>query len=289
VRGVLNVKKPTGISSYDVIRRLKGVLSGRQRIGHAGTLDPIASGVLLVLFNEATRIGRFLLGSNKEYEAEVLFGTRTDTDDTTGDTVEQKDPSELDRARVAALLPGFRGEIEQVPPRFSALKQDGTPLYRLARQGVDVEPKTRKVTIHGLELVEWTPPRARIRALVSSGTYIRALARDIGEAAGTGATLSGLTRTRSGTFDISGATPLDHVTADNIEELLVPIDKATPLPCIPVPDETARRMLNGQEVPDTGSCKTGPLLATADHGRYLAVAVCRDGMLKQQRLVFADW
>lgn len=289
MRGILNVDKPAGISSYDVIRRLKGLLPRKQRLGHAGTLDPIASGVLLVLVNEATRISRYLLTSDKEYEAEVLFGARTDTDDITGECLERRDPSGLDRPSVAGLLTRFTGRMEQVPPRFSALKHNGTPLYRLARSGAEVNPKPRLVTVHELELVGWNPPRARIRARVSAGTYIRALARDIGDAAGTGATLSGLTRTRSGSFDISDSVSLDRVTGENINELLVPIEKAMPLPCIPIPEETARRMLNGQKVAGAGSLAPGPMLATADQGRYLAVVECRDGVLKQQRLLYADW
>jgi tRNA pseudouridine55 synthase len=288
MRGVLNVNKPAGVSSYDVIRRLSKQLTQRHRIGHGGTLDPIASGVLLLLFNEATRISRYLLGSDKEYLAELLFGVRTDTDDITGRTIEEKDTSGLDRSAVAGLLAGFTGDIEQVPPRFSALKQNGTPLYRLARKGVAVEPKPRRVTIHRLELVEWQPPRARIRASVSSGTYIRALARDIGEAAGTGATLSSLVRTRAGMFDLSASTNLDQITESNLEELLVPVDKATPLPRVVVPEATARRLLNGQEVSSTDGCRPGTLLAESGPGRYLAVVVCQDDMLRQQRLVYAD-
>jgi tRNA pseudouridine55 synthase len=288
MRGVLNVNKPAGISSYGVIRRATRLLTQRHRIGHGGTLDPIASGVLLLLFNEATRISRYLLGSDKEYLAELLFGVRTDTDDVTGRTIEQRDMSGLDRSAVAGLLAGFTGEIEQVPPRFSALKQNGTPLYRLARSGVAVEPRPRRVTIHTLELLEWRPPRAEVRASVSSGTYVRALARDIGEAAGTGATLSGLVRTRSGMFELSAATDLDLITESNLEGLLVPVDMATPLPRVVVPEETARRLLNGQEVGCTEDCQPGTLLASSGPGRYLAVVVCRDGILKQQRLVYAD-
>ncbi|UCG44045.1 MAG: tRNA pseudouridine(55) synthase TruB [candidate division WOR-3 bacterium] len=288
MRGVLNVNKPAGISSYDVIRRVKKRLTQRHRIGHAGTLDPIASGVLLLLFNEATRVSRYLLGSDKEYLAELLFGVRTDTDDITGRTIEEKDASGLDRSAVAGLLSGLTGDIEQVPPRFSALKQNGTPLYRLARRGVAVEPRPRRVTIRSLELVEWRPPRAGIRASVSSGTYVRALARDIGEAAGTGATLSSLVRTRAGMFDLSSSTSLDRITESNLEELLVPVDKATTLPQVVVPEATARRLLNGQQVSSTEGCQPGTLLASSGPGRYLAVVVCRHSMLKQQRLVYAD-
>jgi tRNA pseudouridine55 synthase len=288
MRGVLNVNKPAGLSSYDVIRRVKKLLPRRHRIGHGGTLDPIASGVLLLLLNEATRISRYLLGSDKEYVAELLFGVRTDTDDVTGRTIEERDISRLDRTAIAGLLAGFTGEIEQVPPRFSALKQNGTPLYRLARKGVAFEPRPRRVTIQALELLDWQPPRARVRASVSSGTYIRALARDIGEAAGTGATMSGLVRTRAGRFNLSASAELDRMTGSNLECLLVPVEKATHLPQVAVPEATARRLLNGQQVSSTDGCHPGTLLASSGPGRYLAVVVCRDGVLTQQRLIYAE-
>jgi len=162
-RGVLCIDKPSGISSYDVIRRLKPLLPRKTPIGHAGTLDPLASGVLLVLVGDATKVSRFLLDESKEYEAAVLFGIRTDSDDVTGKAVEQAAVPAVGTEGIRAALERFSGEIEQIPPSYSALKQDGRPQYELARQGIEVESRPRRVTIHKLELLSWQPPKLELR------------------------------------------------------------------------------------------------------------------------------
>ncbi len=265
MRGVLNINKPSGITSYDVIRRLKPVL-GAKKLGHAGTLDPLASGVLLILVNEATKIADYLQIPDKEYVAEIRLGIRTDTDDITGRVLEEKPVAGIDREQVLSALAQFKGEIEQVPPAFSAVKVQGERSYRLARRGEVVEHAPRKVTVRELELMElrtadcgarnpefptqrhkdtnpvpslefspqrhkdtkllpnpeFSPPRhkdtslvpgpqtvVRLRAVVSSGTYIRSLARDLGEKLGCGATLQSLVRTRVGEFLIENAVDIE--------------------------------------------------------------------------------
>jgi tRNA pseudouridine55 synthase len=290
LRGILNVNKPSGISSYDVIRRVKSLLApGRPALGHAGTLDPLASGVLLVLVGPATRVSRFLLESPKEYEAELLFGRRTDTDDITGATVAEAPVPSLTPDALAGLLRQFTGIIEQVPPRYSALKQDGVPAYRLARAGRPVEPKPRTVTVHRLELLDWQPPRARIRAGVSSGTYIRSLARDIGAAAGSAGTLAALVRTRSGAFTLASACALDELDAGNIARRLVPVEESLPgLPRLEVSPREAGELLAGRtvlrrDVPT--ACHA--LARTADAG-FLALVATGDDGIRPVRLLFTE-
>ena len=290
LRGVLNIDKPTGITSYDVIRRIKQLVHPQKpTMGHAGTLDPLASGVLLVLVGEATKASRHLMGHDKEYEAEVLFGTRTDTDDLAGQEVETRPVPGLSSGEVSVLLGRFTGDIEQVPPRFSALKQAGTPQYRLAREGREVASKPRAVTVRRLELLDWTPPRLRLRALVSSGTYIRSLARDIGEAAGSCATLAALRRTTSGGFRLEDSVPLDELTPESVTDRLVPVEDAlADMTRVPVTDEAARRLLQGQVVPVDGAPDEETVLALTGDRRFLAFAAGKSGKLRTRRVIRAD-
>lgn len=297
MHGILNLHKPSGITSYDCIRRLKKTIgkAGRTEpmpIGHAGTLDPMASGVLLILVGAATRLSRFLLGTDKEYEAEVLFGIGTDTDDVTGRTTAEGPIPQADPEELRKLLFGFVGIQSQVPPVFSALKQQGRPAYRLARQGEQLEMKARQVTVRKIELLGWTPPRARLRALVSSGTYIRALARDIGRAAGTVATLSGLVRTRSGIFTLSNALPLDRADADSITACLVPIPDALPnLPKLEVSAEQALRLRQGRIVEAAGHVHVADAeyaLASTSDRRFLGLVKTQGNKLKTLRVIYAD-
>jgi tRNA pseudouridine55 synthase len=300
MRGVLNVNKPSGISSYDVIRRIKPILQSsivnRQSpiaLGHAGTLDPLASGVLLVLLGEATKVSRFLLSLPKEYVAGVLFGKQTDTDDITGKVLSEQPVTELTAARVQACFERFTGEIEQVPPAFSALKQDGQPLYRLARKGLEVHPKPRKVTVSELELIDWSPPSATIRCRVSAGTYVRALARDMGAALGTVATLEALVRTRVGQFKAEDALALDTLDAVLLADRLVPIDAALAgMPRVAVSPAQAQQLLQGKVLrgfeDSTLPGVDGFGMAETDDHRFLAVVVSNGTELRTERIIYAD-
>lgn len=300
MRGVLNVNKPSGISSYDVIRRIKPILqssiANRQSpipLGHAGTLDPLASGVLLVLLGEATKVSRFLLNLPKEYVAGVLFGKQTDTDDITGKVLNEQPVDGLTAERVRDCLARFTGEIEQVPPAFSALKQDGQPQYRLARKGLEVRPKPRRVTVYELELLEWNPPGATIRCRVSAGTYVRALARDLGTALGTVATLATLVRTRIGQFTVGDATALDTLDATLLADRLVPIDAALAgMRRVNVSPTQAQQLLQGKVLRGfEGSVTSGTdgfgMAETDDH-RFLAIVVSNGSDLRTERIIYAD-
>lgn len=290
MRGVLNVNKPSGISSYDVIRLVKPMLRSRVALGHAGTLDPLASGVLLLLLAEATKVSRFLLGLPKEYVAGVLFGRQTDTDDVTGKALHEQPVAGLTARLVEACLARFRGEVEQVPPAFSALKQNGQPLYRLARRGEEVRPRSRRVTVHELELLDLQPPRATIRCRVSAGTYVRSLARDLGKAVGTGATLETLVRTEVGQFNIREATPPDALGGASLTDRLIPIGAALAwMPHVTVSPAQALRLLQGRVVKylPTPRGDGFAVAETADRG-FLAMVVSRDGELRTERVIYAD-
>ncbi len=188
------------------------------RIGHGGSLDPLATGLLVVMLGKATSSASSLLGGDKEYLADVRLGLATDTQDISGRTLSEKDPSSVTREGLAEALRAFRGEIEQIPPMFSALKSHGERLYDLARRGITVPRPPRRVTVRQIDLVDFVPPVARIRVLCSKGTYIRTLASDLGERLGVGACLSALRRTASFPYLVGDALELERLLAMSKEE-----------------------------------------------------------------------
>jgi tRNA pseudouridine55 synthase len=226
-------------------------LSGERRVGHAGTLDPAATGVLPVCLGRATRVVRFIMGGPKTYLARVELGVTTDTYDADGQVVSQADPSHIDRPAVEAALESFHGEITQTPPMYSAVKHGGRPLYELARAGLTVARQSRKVTVHRLEMVEWRPSRFTLEVTCGRGTYIRSLAHDLGQALGCGAHLVTLARTRYGPFDIQTAVPLPRLEAafqrGDWNEFLYPVDFVLQdYPAVVIDEEGETAMRNGQ-------------------------------------------
>jgi tRNA pseudouridine55 synthase len=207
VDGILNIFKPAGRTSFSVVSLLRR-LSGERRVGHTGTLDPEATGVLVICFGQGTKVIRFLAKARKTYQAEVELGVATDSYDATGRMVQKGDPSSVSRDQVEQVLNSFRGSIEQVPPMYSAIKCEGKRLYRLAWEGIEVPRKPRAVQIFHLELLRWQSPVASIEVECSAGTYIRSLAQDIGVALGCGAHLKKLVRLKSEPFHISEAVSL---------------------------------------------------------------------------------
>ena len=210
VDGALLLDKPVGLTSNAALQKAKKALRAA-KAGHAGTLDPLASGLLIVLFGEATKFAGPLLDADKEYVATLKLGERTTTGDAEGEVIQTR-PVSIEG--LAPVLERFKGQIEQVPPMHSALKHKGTPLYRLARRGEEVERAPREVRIAQLEVLECAPPRLVLRVVCSKGTYIRTLAEDIGEALGCGAHLAGLRRTGSGRFRVEDARGLDALDED---------------------------------------------------------------------------
>lgn len=212
MNGFIIIDKPAGITSHDVVSRVRRIL-GTKKVGHTGTLDPFATGVLPVAVNDGTKAIPFLDEGFKCYEALMRLGVVTDTLDMTGKVLSEADCSAVDRSSLEMALIRFTGVISQVPPMFSAIKRDGQPLYKLARQGQDVERAARRVEIRSLELLSFAPPFVELRVRCSRGTYIRSLADDIGADLGCGAALQELRRTASGPFEISAALSLEALEA----------------------------------------------------------------------------
>jgi tRNA pseudouridine55 synthase len=282
--GVLVVSKPVGPTSHDVVGLIRR-LSATKRVGHGGTLDPFASGVLPVFLGRATRLVEYHLADRKRYRATVCFGASSTTDDLEGALTPADGPPPT-RAAVVDALTQLRGEIEQRPPAYSAIKVAGRRAYALARAGQTLELPPRRVTIHAIDLVDWddaTPgePVAIIDVECSAGTYIRSLARDLGAALGSGAYLGALTRTASGTFSLEDAVSLDEVRAaaergpSDLAELLEPVDAGLDLPSVTIPVGSLPAIARGQGIgvpPGTGTLRPdAPLRLVTPDGVLVAI------------------
>jgi tRNA pseudouridine55 synthase len=244
--GILNINKPAGKTSYGVVAAIKR-LTGERHVGHAGTLDPDATGVLPVCLGKATRVVEYLAESAKTYRAVIELGVETDTYDAAGQITERRDASGIDLRRIDSALPAFRGSIQQTPPMYSALKRNGEPLYKLARAGISVERKSRNINIYRLEITGWQPPLITLEIECSKGTYIRSLANDLGQALGCGAHLKNLVRTVYGPFNVRDAVSLpqleDASQKGNIELFFLPIDSVLQNYRAAVIDETAEKSM----------------------------------------------
>jgi tRNA pseudouridine55 synthase len=246
--GILNIDKAQGLTSHDVVARLRRIC-GIRRIGHAGTLDPLATGVLLVCVGSATRLSEYLMGQPKTYETTVRLGQTTTTYDTEGEITAERPFNHLTHADIEAALAEFRGPLAQIPPIYSAIKVNGQPMYKLARQGKTVERQPRAVTIYALDLLAWNPPDLRLRVACSSGTYIRSLGYDLGERLGCGGHLTALRRTAVGDFQIAQAVSLEALTPDNWLAHTLPPDQAVAhLLRLDVGAEESEALLQGKQI-----------------------------------------
>jgi len=281
--GILNINKPKGKTSFSVVARIRK-LSGERRVGHAGTLDPDATGVLPVCLGQGTRVIEFLVNTTKTYRARIEFGKATDTYDGSGQITHEGDISDIKKRRVEAALDAFRGHIEQTPPMYSAIKHQGQPLYKLARAGITVERKKRTVVIHRLELITWRKPIVTVEVECSKGTYIRSLAHDLGEHLGCGAFLKSLVRTRCGIFNIEDSisiTQLEEACHDgNWQTLLRPIDIVLQdLPAIAIDEDNEKAFKTGRPIfpreKDIGNTSKGSSYrycrAYSQDGRFLGI------------------
>ena len=225
IHGVLNLNKPPRLTSRQAVDRVKRILNVK-KAGHGGTLDPDATGVLLICLGDGTKLFEALQVGTKEYEGALILGITTDTLDASGQIIETADTSQITPDRVRSVCQQFVGEIEQMPPMFSAVKHKGKPLYKLARRGIEVERRSRRIFIESIELLLFNIPEIRFRVVCSKGTYLRVLAADIGAALGCGAHLSELTRTRSGVFKIEGAHTFESLkrTPEFAYQAVTPID-----------------------------------------------------------------
>ena len=281
--GILNVTKPSGPTSHDIVARIR-TASGLRRVGHAGTLDPAASGVLIVCLGQATRVLEYLMSSNKRYDARIRLGVATDTGDAQGKVVRSVAEINTTRARVEQALSHFRGAVEQVPPMYSALKHEGKALYELARRGVEVERKPRIVQIYELGLTKWTPPTFDVHIECSKGTYVRVLAADLGEALGTGGHLEQLVRVACGAYRLEDAISLHHaeqtLSSGDWRQILHPLDEPLlDLDAFIVDQETELKIRRGQQIdgaePSNGLFSrayntTGQFVALLQYRRELA-------------------
>ncbi|WP_308009450.1 tRNA pseudouridine(55) synthase TruB [uncultured Fusobacterium sp.] len=217
MEGIINVNKPSGITSFDVVRKLRRILHER-KIGHTGTLDPLAQGVLVVCIGKATKLVQDIEGYEKTYIAGFELGYRTDTYDTEGQIIEKREVNNISLGKLENVLKNFIGEIEQIPPMYSALKVDGKKLYELARQGIEVERKARLIEIKFIDIIEFDGLKGKIRCGVSKGTYIRSLIDDMGKALGTLATMTSLVREKVGTSNIKDSYTLEEIETMYSEE-----------------------------------------------------------------------
>ena len=250
--GVLLVDKPPGLTSHDAVERLRNV-PGFRKTGHAGTLDPMATGLLVVCVNEGTKIARYLMEGDKEYVATLRLGVVTDTQDVTGRVLRESDGRGVTRADLDRELQAFIGEITQIPPMYSALKHAGVRLHALARAEQEVERAPRRVRVDAIAVERFAPPEVTLRIACAKGTYVRTLAADLGEALGCGATLAALRRTKSGAFSIDQAAPLEALLAKNgalAAGRLIGLPQALPgFRPLPVDADDAARARHGQ-MPD---------------------------------------
>ena len=288
MNGIILVDKPQGWTSHDVVAKLRGIYQQR-RIGHSGTLDPMATGVLAVFLGRGTRAVELCENDEKEYVAELLLGSVTNTQDITGEVLEQH-PVEVSRQQLEAVLEQFLGPQQQIPPMYSAVKIGGKKLYELARKGQSVERKPRSIVIHELELCDFDGKTARIRVVCSKGTYIRTLCHDIGAALGTGGCLSSLRRTRAGRFAID-----DCVTMEQIQQardqnahvaFLRPVDSLfSGCPAVYLGEKEALRCKNGAENAVPG-LPDGTYRVYGPENEFLMLGQCQNGVLRTVKSFF---
>lgn len=289
VDGFLVIDKPKGLSSHDVVNKVRRIL-GTKKVGHTGTLDPFATGVLPVAVGEGTKAIQFLDEGVKEYLATIRFGIATDTLDITGTTLHEQDATALTQPQLLQQMTQLTGEISQLPPMYSAIKQGGQPLYKLARKGIEVERQFRQVLIHQFELVSFAPPLVEVRVLCSRGTYVRTLADDLGRQLGCGACLTELRRSKSGPFLLDAAITLeqlaDAVEQDRVAALVVTPEQAVQhLVVCTVKGDDLQRLRNGV-LPQAALAEMPPgLIQICADTRLIAVAEKEaDGQVKVKRV-----
>lgn len=305
VDGVLLLNKPAGISANDALQKAKRLFFAN-RAGHTGALDPLATGVLPICFGEATKFSQYLLDADKRYRSTFCLGMTTETGDADGNVVSTCDASGVTEAQVRKAMEAFRGTISQVPSMYSALKHNGQPLYKLARQGIEVEREAREVEIYSYELLKFTPgahspdklPRVEIEVHCSKGTYVRSLAEDLGKALGVGGFVEKLHRSAAGPYHEDDAVTLDELTAERGEDRaelldhhLLPADSpASGLPKMILTDDSGYYLRQGQPVMDLQVYRLGDegdmVRLFLENGDFLGVGeITDDGRVAPRRLV----
>ena len=294
VDGILLLDKPIGMTSNAALQTVKRLFKA-SKAGHTGKLDHLATGLLPICFGEATKISSFLLDSDKHYIGTCKLGLRTSTADTEGEILETRPVGDINTRQVQAVLEGFIGQIEQIPPMYSAVKVNGTPLYKLAREGKEIERKSRRVTIYEINLLRLEGDELEIDLRCSKGTYVRTLAEDIGAALGCGAHLSALRRTASGPFELEHAVTLPELELlaesgfEALDELLVPMEEALfDWPMVNMSENTAYYLQQGQAVQIPKAPSTGWVRLHRDDGKFLGIGqILEDGRVAPKRLIKA--
>jgi tRNA pseudouridine55 synthase len=289
ISGVLVVDKPVGMTSHDVVQVIRNG-TGLRRAGHTGTLDPRASGVLVILVGPAVRLSEYVSASDKRYQAIIHLGSTTDTFDAEGKFTRSNQPVNVTEAQFEEVLQSFVGEIEQTPPPYSAVKVQGRKAYEMARQGEEVDLAPRKIQVHHLEVLEWAPPEVVVDVHCSSGTYVRSLANDLGEKLGCGAYLVGLRRTKSGRFSLRDATPLrklqEAFTAGNWYQYLIPSAEALgDWPAVELSPDEVEAVRHGHRVKvkeDNTEAKVRGVSTQGELVALLEIATAEDGSSEWQ-------
>ncbi len=276
VFGFLNINKPQGLTSHDVVARVRRLCRntfGKTKVGHAGTLDPMATGVLVICLGYATRLSEYAMQSTKKYRATVHLGVETDTYDAEGEILSESDASHITLEQVKTAFQPYIGDIQQMPPMFSAIKKDGKKLYELAREGKEIERETRPVTIHKIEVIDWQSPIVTLDVTCGAGTYIRSLAHDIGEQLGTGAHLSGLVRLQSGSFSVDESVGLDTLLDDSDWQnyIISPAHALQDWNAIQLTDEQVQEIQLGRFIPKQDENNDMLVMAYMPDGHLLAV------------------
>ena len=297
--GILLLDKPLGVSSNRALQQAKRLYFAA-KAGHTGSLDPLATGVLPLCFGEATKFSQYLLDADKAYESTFLLGKTTASGDSEGELLEEQDASGVSKENVELALEAFRGEIEQIPSMFSAIKHEGQPLYKLARQGKEVERKVRRVTIHRLALKAFRPglhPEVDVEIRCSKGTYVRSIAEDLGKALGCGAHVIALRRTQSGPFGIDDCISMPALEAlkgegleAEMDALLLPSDAALgEIPLVALTESSGFYMRQGQPVLVPNAPGSGIVRIALETGEFLGIGeILDDGRVAPRRLIVTN-
>lgn len=277
MKGILLVDKPAGMTSHDVVDRLRAV-TGIRKIGHTGTLDPSATGLLIMCIGQATRLSEFLTGMDKEYEGDMRLGVTTTSHDMDGEVLAEKPVPELTRERIQQAANAYLGEIDQVPPMVSAVKVGGQRLYKRARRGEEVERKPRRVNVKRFEILGYEPPLVRFIVSCSRGTYVRSLCHELGNALGCGAALNTLRRTAVGKHNVTDALPLDGFnTREDVAARLLPLEEALDMPAVVALPSGRARVTSGNplrlsDLQSRCPVDRGLVQITSPEGELLALA-----------------
>lgn len=287
--GVINIFKPPAMTSHDVVSNIRRILKTK-KVGHTGTLDPDAVGVLPICIGKATRLAEYITSDQKTYRAILTFGYETDTQDSSGRVVNKTSLPEISFVQFTEILKNFLGEIEQIPPMYSAIKVNGQPLYKLARQGQEVERKARTIYIHDIKLLEYDRTIALLEVTCSKGTYIRTLCEDIARACKSSGHMSFLIRTQSGNFSVNESFTLEEVSkATSLEKILIKPAEALQLPQVVTNEITEKIVRNGNKVPlnlfDNHLVQNQKYKVVNEQGELLAIASLKKDFLQPEKVL----